>query len=181
MRRDDRKTRPMPTDGATDARLVHDGILAAGITHVASLPDINLVELIEMLEGDDRVVHIPLSREEEGIGIATGIYLGGGMPAILMQNAGLLNACNALTTTALQFEIPMVLIVWYAGHLGDTAFMRLGEVTEPVLAALGIRSFIPTDAADARALLPKVATLARQSARPVAVLLTKSVLTRFAA
>ena len=171
----------MSNDANADAGLVHDGIVAAGITHVASLPDINLVELIEMLEADERLTHIPLSREEEGIGIATGIYLGGGMPAVLMQNAGLLNACNALTTTALSFEIPMVLIVWYAGHLGDNAFMRLGEVTEPVLAALGIRSFIPADAEDAQTMLPKAATLARQSARPVAVLLTKAVLRRFAA
>jgi methionyl-tRNA formyltransferase len=26
----------------------------------------------------------------------------------------------------------MLLLVWYAGYLGDTAFMRLGEVTEPI-------------------------------------------------
>jgi sulfopyruvate decarboxylase subunit alpha len=167
--------------GPSDAELVRDGILAAGVSHVASLPDINLVDLIRLLEDDDRIVNVPLSREEEGIGIAAGIYLGGGVPAVLMQNAGLLNACNALTTTALQFEIPMLLIVWYAGHLGDTAFMRLGEVTEPVLRALGIRSFVPADAAAARTLIPEAAVLARQSMRPVAVLLTKHVLRRFAA
>jgi sulfopyruvate decarboxylase TPP-binding subunit len=97
-----------------------------------------------------------------------------------MQNAGLLNACNALTTTALAFEIPMLLLVWYAGHLGDTAFMRLGEVTEPVLRALGIRSFVPADAAAAAAIIPQAATLARQAQRPVAVLLTKSALRRAA-
>ena len=165
----------------TDAELLLQGIHAAGITHVASLPDINLVDLIELLERDERLVHVALSREEEGVGIATGVYLGGGLAALLCQNEGLLNACNALTTTALQFQIPIVLVVWYAGYLGDNAFMRLGEVTEPVLAALGIRAFIPTDAADARALLPRVATLARMSARPVALLLTKSTLRRFAA
>jgi sulfopyruvate decarboxylase alpha subunit len=168
-------------DAPTDAELIHRGIHEAGITHVASLPDINLVDLIELLERDPDLVHVELNREEEGVGIATGVYLGGGMPALLIQNAGLLNACNALTTTALAFEIPMVLLVWYAGHLGDNAFMRLGEVTEPVLAALGIRAFIPRDAEDARQLLPRAATLSRMAARPVAVLLTKSVIRRFAA
>jgi sulfopyruvate decarboxylase subunit alpha len=169
------------TDGAADVELVHAGIREAGISLVASLPDINLVDLIGRLEADERLVHVPLSREEEGIGIAAGAYHGGGMAAVLMQNAGLLNTCNALTTTALQFEIPMVLLVWYAGHLGDTAFMRLGEVTEPVLRALGIRTFIPADAAAARSLIPQATTLSRQAMRPVAVLLTKSVLRRFAA
>jgi sulfopyruvate decarboxylase alpha subunit len=163
-----------------DAELILRGIHEAGITHVASLPDINLLDLIDLLERDTELVHIELNREEEGVGIAAGVYLGGGMPALLIQNAGLLNACNALTTTALSFEIPMLLLVWYAGHLGDNAFMRLGEVTEPVLAALGIRAFIPADAEEARTLLPKAVTLTRMSARPVAILLTKSVLRRFA-
>ncbi len=164
-----------------ESQLILAGIREAGITHVASLPDINLVDLIGLLERDAGLTHVALNREEEGIGIAAGVYLGGGLGAVLMQNAGLLNTCNALTTTAIQFEIPMVLLVWYAGHLGDTAFMRLGEATEPVLAALGIRAFIPRDAAEARALLPRVATLSRMSARPVAILLTKDVLPRFAA
>jgi sulfopyruvate decarboxylase alpha subunit len=168
------------TETATDAELILDGLRAAGVTHVASLPDFNLLDLIDLLERGEGFVHVPLNREEEGIGIAAGVYLGGGMPAVLMQNAGLLNACNALTTTAIQFEIPMLLLVWYAGHVGDTAFMRLGEVTEPVLRGLGIRYFIPSDAADARRLLPEAAKLSRNSMRPIAVLLTKPVLRRFA-
>jgi sulfopyruvate decarboxylase subunit alpha len=163
----------------SDAELVLDGLREAGISHVASLPDINLVDLIGLLEDADDIGHIALSREEEGIGIAAGIYLGGGSPAVVMQNAGLLNACNALTTTALQFEIPMLLVVWYAGALGDTAFMRLGEVTEPVLGALGIRTYVPADATEARALIPQATSMARHARRPVAVLLTKSVLRRF--
>jgi sulfopyruvate decarboxylase subunit alpha len=162
----------------SDAELVLEGLRAAGITHVASLPDYNLVELIGLLERAEGIVHIPLSREEEGIGIAAGVFLGGGNPAVVMQNAGLLNACNALTTTALQFEIPMLLLVWYAGAIGDTAFMRLGEVTEPVLAALGIRAFVPADADEVRRLIPQATTLSRQAQRPVAILLRKSAMRR---
>jgi sulfopyruvate decarboxylase subunit alpha len=164
------------TTEPADVEQVLAGIRDAGVTVVASLPDINLVDLIDRLEREPTIVHVPLSREEEGVGIAAGAFLGGGTPAVLMQNAGLLNACNALTTTALQFEIPMLLLVFYAGHLGDTAFMRLGEVTEPVLRALGIRTFIPADAPAARALIPQAMTLSRQAMRPVAVLLTKAVL-----
>ena len=160
----------------TDAELVLQGLHATGIGLVASLPDINLLELIARLDSDPDVIHVPLSREEEGIGVAAGAWMGGLVPAVLMQNAGLLNTCNALTTTALQFEVPMLLLVWYAGALGDTAFMRLGEVTEPVLAALGIRSFVPASAEEARALIPQATTLSRQAMRPVAVLLTKNVI-----
>jgi sulfopyruvate decarboxylase TPP-binding subunit len=103
------------------------------------------------------------------------------MPAVVMQNAGLLNTMNALTTTALAYEIPMLLVVWYAGHLGDSAFMRLGEVTEPALRALGIRTFVPRDAQDAAAIIPDAVRLSRHGSRPVAVLLGKRVLRRYAA
>jgi sulfopyruvate decarboxylase subunit alpha len=170
---------PVDAPESSDAEWVLRGIKAAGINLVASVPDINLVDLIRLLEQDEGVIQVPLCREEEGIGVAAGAYLGGKMPAVLMQNGGFLNACNGLTTTALQFEIPMVLLIWYAGYLGDSAFMRLGEVTEPVLRGLGIRSFIPPDAQSAAALIPEAATLARQSARPVAVLLTTHVLRKY--
>ncbi|MBI4320862.1 MAG: sulfopyruvate decarboxylase subunit alpha [Chloroflexi bacterium] len=166
-------------DELMDARLVLQGIKAAGINLVASLPDQNLVDLIEMLEQGTDPIHVPLAREEEGIGVATGAYMAGGMPAVLMQNAGFLNACNALTTTALQFEVPMVLLIYYAGYLGDKAFMRLGEVTEPVLQGLKIRYFIPPDSQAATWMIPDAAVLAKCSYRPVAVLLTKYVLRRF--
>ena len=53
---------------------------------------------------------MPLTREEEGIGVCTGAFMAGRRAALMMQNAGLLNACNSLTTTALQFEVPMLLL-----------------------------------------------------------------------
>src|SRR6185369_11286325 len=116
--------------------------------------------------------HVPLCREVEGVGICAGAYLAGKKPALLMQNAGLLNSCNGLTTTALQFEIPLLLVVWYAGDLGDTAFMRLGEVTEPVLRGLGLRYSVLRDPATLSHDVAQAAKLAIYARRPVAVLLT---------
>src|SRR5262249_39614880 len=103
-----------------------EGLRAGGIDFVASVPDQHLLEVLDLVSGDDAFLHVPLCREEEGVGVCTGAYLGGRRPALLMQNAGLLNSCNGLTTTALQFEIPLLLVVWYAGDFGDNAFMRLG-------------------------------------------------------
>src|SRR3990172_1152003 len=97
----------------------------AGISLVASLPDAALVALVNELDNSNDLIHVPLTREEEGVGICTGAYLAGKRCALLMQNAGLLNSCNALTTTALQFEIPILLLVLYAGGHGDMAFPML--------------------------------------------------------
>lgn len=117
----------------------------AGINFVASLPDASLVPLVLGFERDADIIHIPLSREEEGVGICTGANIAGKRCALMMQNAGLLNSCNALTTAARQIQIPMLLLVLYAGALNDMAFPLLGEVTEPVLEALGIPSYVLDD------------------------------------
>jgi sulfopyruvate decarboxylase subunit alpha len=140
------------------------------------LPDASLAKLIEGLNADKHFIHVPLSREEEGVGVCTGANLAGKRCALLMQNAGLLNACNALTTTALQIEMPMLLLVLYAGALNDMAFPMLGQVTEPVLAALGIPHYVLADLDDAPSLVAGALVQAYNAKRPVAILIMKSVL-----
>ena len=90
------------------ARIVA-GLKKAGIDFVATLPDEKMLEVIRTVERDPGLKHVPLCREEEGIGICAGAYLAGKKTALIMQNAGFLNSCNALTTTSLQFQIPTLL------------------------------------------------------------------------
>lgn len=149
---------------------------SAGIDFVATLPDEKMLELIRTVERDAALKHIPLCREEEGIGICAGAYLAGRKTALIMQNAGFLNSCNALTTTSLQFQIPALLLIYYAGDLDDRGFTTLGSVTEPVLHALGIRSYILRNIDECEELFRGAQVLADDSKRPVAVLLTKTAL-----
>ncbi|HVH92685.1 MAG TPA: thiamine pyrophosphate-binding protein [Candidatus Acidoferrum sp.] len=152
------------------------GLKKAGIDFVATLPDEKMVEVIRTVEGDPELKHIPLCREEEGIGICAGAYLAGKKTALIMQNAGFLNSCNALTTTCLQFQIPILLLIYYAGDMGDRGFTTLGSVTEPSLQALGIRYAILRKADEVDETLCGAQILAEDSKKPVAVLLTKTVL-----
>jgi len=152
------------------------GLKKAGIDFVATLPDEKMLELIRAVERDTELKHVPLCREEEGIGICAGAYLAGRKTAIIMQNAGFLNSCNALTTTSLQFQIPILMLIYYAGDIGDRGFTTLGSVTEPVLQAMGFRSTVLRREAEIDDTLRGAQILADDSKRPVAVLLTKSVL-----
>jgi sulfopyruvate decarboxylase subunit alpha len=152
------------------------GLKAAGIDLVSSVPDINMLDLINLLYQDEEITHVPVGREEEGIGVCTGAHLGGKRPAMLMQNGGLLNSCNGLTTTALQFGIPVLLLIYYAGDIGDNAFHMVGLVTEPVLDALGIKTIVMRDPAKVKQDIAGAVTLASSSKRPVALLLTRAVL-----
>ncbi|MGH7825716.1 MAG: thiamine pyrophosphate-binding protein [Candidatus Binatia bacterium] len=152
------------------------GLKEAGINLVASVPDINLLHLINLLYADTDITHIPVGREEEGIGVCSGAYVGGKRVAMLMQNGGLMNSCNGITTTALQFGIPILLLVYYAGDMGDNAFHMLGLLTEPVLDGLGIKYTVMRDPAKVKAQIAEAVTAAQASKRPIALLLTRAVL-----
>ncbi len=152
------------------------GLKKAGIDFVATLPDEKMLEVIRAVEHDEQLKHVPLCREEEGIGICAGAYLAGKKTAIIMQNAGFLNSCNALTTTSLQLQIPILMLIYYAGDIGDRGFTTLGSVTEPVLHAMGFRSYVLRKPEEIDEILAGAQVLADDSKKPVAVLLTKSVL-----
>lgn len=163
-------------EAKASASAIVAGLKKAGIDFVATLPDEKMLEVIRAVERDSQLKHVPLCREEEGIGICAGAYLAGKKTAIIMQNAGFLNSCNALTTTSLQLQIPLLMLIYYAGDIGDRGFSTLGGVTEPVLQALGLRSYVLRQKTDIDETLRGAQILADDSKKPVAVLLTKSVL-----
>ena len=158
------------------SRLILAGLKEAGINLVASVPDINMLELINLLYEDDEIAHVPVGREEEGIGVCTGAHLAGKQPAMLMQNGGLLNSCNGLTTTALQFGIPILLLIYYAGDMGDNAFHMVGLVVEPVLPRIGNQIHGDARPGQGEASIAGAVIAAKSSKRPVALLLTRAVL-----
>ena len=158
------------------ARTIFNGLKTAGINLIATLPDINLAQLLSEVEADPDVIHVPLCREEEGIGICSGAYLVGKKCAVIMQNGGFFNSNNAIVTTLLQYQIPLILLIYYAGDIGDRTFSTSGSVTEPVLRALGVRYYVMREPSDAPELIKRAQVLAEDSRRPVALLLTKEVL-----
>ena len=158
------------------AAAILTGLKKAGINFIATLPDEKMLELIRAVERDGDIKHVPLCREEEGIGICAGAYLAGKRAAIIMQNAGFLNSCNALTTTSLQFQIPILMLIYYAGDIGDRGFSTVGSVTEPVLQAMGFRTYVLRRGEEIDEVLRGAQILADDSKRPVAVLLTRAAL-----
>lgn len=160
------------------AKTIVSGLKGAGINLVATLPDVNLAEVLREVDEDREIVHVPLCREEEGIGICAGGYLVGKKCAAIMQNGGFFNSNNAIVSTLLQYQIPVLLLIYYAGDIGDRTFSTTGAMTEPVLQALGIRYYIMRSTEDAPELIKRAQVLAEDARRPVALLLTKEVLGR---
>jgi len=164
--------------GEKAAQEILGGLKEAGINLVATLPDINVAELLRTVEQDQSITHVPLCREEEGIGICAGAYLVGKKCAAIMQNGGFFNSNNAIVSTLLQYQIPLLLLIYYAGDIGDRTFSTSGSVTRPVLDALGIRSYVLREPHQVKEIIKRAQILTEDSKRPVALLLTKEILGR---
>ena len=80
---------------ATD---VVDVLAANEIRTVAYLPDTAITPVIEAVERQEEVTAIRLSREEAGIGVLSGAWLGHERGALLCQSSGLATTINALAS-----------------------------------------------------------------------------------
>jgi sulfopyruvate decarboxylase subunit alpha len=153
--------------------IVLQGLRDARIDFVASLAQDDISDILRLLDQQQEITHIHLCREEEGLGICAGAYLGGKNPAILMHNTGLLASSNAICSLNLPNQIPVLFLVSYSGYFGEQNPWTAspGEVTENALNAFGIRYWILRDALEVSPILIAAHQLMHSSKRPVAVLL----------
>ncbi len=56
---------------------VYQGLKSAGINFIVSVPCVNLGKILEIIDEDEDIIHVPVTREEEGLGICAGAYFGG--------------------------------------------------------------------------------------------------------
>src|SRR5678810_1174968 len=80
----------------------------AGVNFVATLTEATLHDLVMALGEDKAFHHVPVTREEEGIGVCAGAYLGGKKPAMVMMNAGFLLSTNALATVCIHPGLSLI-------------------------------------------------------------------------
>ena len=151
---------------------VYQGMKHACIDFAASVPCVNLQELLTLIGGDPEIVHLPVTREEEGVGICAGAWMGGRRPALLMQNSGLGNCINALASLDMLYGIPLLMIISHRGGAGEPiiAQVPMGRLTVPLLDALGISHFQPQQE-QVEETVAQAWSYAEKAGRPVAVLL----------
>jgi sulfopyruvate decarboxylase subunit alpha len=152
---------------------VYKSLKNAGIDFVVSLPCVNLGKVMEMIDCDPDVIHVPVTREEEGFGICAGAFFGGKNPAILMQNSGLGNSVNVLASLYELYRIPILMIMSHRGTEGEfmSAQVPMGKATPGVLDALNITYFNPKTPEEAMEIIPHAWKLSEIGEAPVGILL----------
>lgn len=123
-----------------------DGVVSAlkrnEVRTVASLPDSALAELIERVAADETFTAIPLAREEQGVGVLSGAYLGGERGVLCCQSSGLATTINALSSLSKPARIPFLAVVSQRGDLGEFNYAQVpfGYAVGNVLDDIGIRN-----------------------------------------
>ena len=96
-----------------------DGMKAAGINLVTSLSTHRINTLLNAIEDDPDLDHVPVAHEGDCIGICAGAWLGGKMPAFVAQNSGMILATYHLLDSLSFFGgFPMVMLVDQPGSFG---------------------------------------------------------------
>jgi len=129
-----------PLPAAVDWPLaVHQVLARLGFGVVGFVPDAGHKRLIELCQSDARMRTVVMSTEEEGVGLATGAWLGGAKTVLLMQSSGVGNIVNALGMVR-ECRIPLLMIVTMRGEYGEFNPWQvpMGQATPEVLRAMGV-------------------------------------------
>ena len=94
-------------------------------------------------DGQDGFRCIPIPREEEGVGILSGLALAGARAVMIIQDNGVGNMLTALNTFPQPYHLPLLVIVARRGGLGEYNSMIHGisERTQAILDAANVRWF----------------------------------------
>ena len=158
--------------------IIVDTLKQGGISFIVHLPDKLLLPLVEMLDSDHNFRCVLVTREEEGVGIAAGAFLGGKKTALLMQSTGLGNSVNALTSLNVAYQIPLLILITLRGGLFEynPADVPSGRALCRILEIIGIPYYQPSNLSELRNMIQGATILCETSANPVAVGLRPEVL-----
>ena len=111
-----------------------------GADFFLSVPCKLLANMITILEADNDIYYSAIPREEEGMGICAGAYLGNKLPCIMMQNTGIGNSVNSIVSLLQLYQMPVVFLISYRGTPGEPVGAQGGmaKVTEEILQTLRI-------------------------------------------
>ena len=154
---------------------LYEEIKKSGIDLILSVPCILLKGLLDLIDEKKEIQHIPITREEEGVGIAAGAFLGGKTPAILMQNSGLGNSINAIKSLLQLYKIPIIFIMSHRGAEGERilAQIPMGQLTPDLLDLLNIQKFI-IDSIETINEVKNAIDISKKSKNSVGILLKRS-------
>lgn len=126
---------------------VEDRIVSDLVKHrvelVTTVPCKQLAGVIEKVEAHPEIYHIPANKEDEGMGICAGSFMGGKRAAIVMQNTAIGVTINTLVTLQQFYRMPLPMIISYRGELREPVAcqVEMAVHTKALLAQINVPTY----------------------------------------
>ncbi|TRB17068.1 phosphonopyruvate decarboxylase [Rhizobium rhizogenes] len=137
-----------------------------------------LMPLSNAILSDQDSAYVGASSEAEAIAIAAGSWLTGRGAAVLIQNSGLGNAVNPLTSLTAIFRIPILLVCTWRGEPGqpdEPQHEVMGRITHDLLQLMGVpHKPFPASLAEAESLIGQAGDWMATHRLPFAFVLKKN-------
>ena len=150
-------------------------IKASGVEFILSVPDIvTSGGLLRPIARDPELRLIRVCKEDECIGIASGLSYCDKRALALIQYTGFLDSINAIRGVAVEYGQPICMMIGLLGHDPHTTprdSPRYGvRIIEPILDAMGIPHHLINEDADVTKIRPAIEDAYARS-HPVALLI----------
>ena len=116
-----------------------------GISHGAGVPCSFFTPLVNHMMVDPELDYTSATSEGEAVAIAAGLTTAGKPAFALMQNSGLGNAVNPITSMLYIYSIPVTLLVSHRGEPGkpdEPQHALMGRITEALSELCGLRTHV---------------------------------------
>ncbi len=156
---------------------IHTALAHGRVRLVSYVPDAGHKRLIELCQCDPTMRTIPLTTEEEGIGLAMGAWLGGEKSVILLQSSGVGNMVNALGAVK-ECGFPLLMLITMRGEHGEFNPWQvpMGNATPAVLKAMRVAVERVTDPERVGAAVAAAIQIAFTESSAVALLISQSLI-----
>ncbi len=149
-------------------------VKGAGVGFVVTLPDIVTCDgLLWPMTHDPNLTVVPVCKEDEGVSICAGLSYADKRAILLMQHTGFLDSINAIRAIAVEYGLPVVMVVGLQGmepdrHPSDSASYGLRTLL-PIIAAMELPCLV-LEREDQVAQIGQIIEDAYQKSEPFVVL-----------
>lgn len=150
----------------------------SGIQFVVSVPDrVTSETVLRGAAADPALKLVRVCKEDEGVSVCAALSFCDKRAVLLMQNTGLLDSVNALRGIAVEYELPVVMVVGLLAHESDAPPVQSKNygvrIVTPILETMGIAYDVLHSAGDEERIAPAIER-AYANSRPLVLLIGRS-------
>jgi sulfopyruvate decarboxylase subunit alpha len=144
----------------TGAKIM-SAVKQSGIEFILAVPDIVTSKgLLFPIAADKELKLVRVCKEDECVGIASGLTYSDKRALILIQYTGFLDSLNAIRAVAVEYKQPIVMMVGLLGHEPDRLPADSGRygvrIIEPICDAMGIPHHLISQDSDISKIKPAI-------------------------